>query len=283
LRGGQIEVGSWGTLKDNPIRVVPDDLAAGVGDLLGAVHERKIYEGYLNWWKGNGIILYARIPRRNISIDKAVDATQLILRHSHIPTGVLLLQPPNDALRPLVQEIWEPRQLEREFSINELAEKGKDDPFALTLHQRQDLMDKIETGRRLRFLTFPQDAPSPFRVGDTLYNLLHPLAALLFRTLAWRFLARQAKNSDEVLIGRLSDAVSRFQRWDLAHSAQNATIAAESLFEVASRAGLVMEPVKGYALNPEDLWYQESRQAEFLRLASDCKDDFGYPIGGEPS
>jgi hypothetical protein len=79
-------------------------------------------------------------------------------------------------------------------------------------------------------------------------------------------------------MGILTDAVNRFQRWDVAFRVELVKLAAENLLEATSKAGLGVDAAIVATIDTEDFWFQNPAMSQFHHLAYECKEEFGYPI-----
>jgi Histidine kinase-, DNA gyrase B-, and HSP90-like ATPase len=259
-------------------RVMPSVLGFGVGEFLEATHEDRSYVGYMNWWRGNGAVIEA--DSDSMAIDRSLFFLKLLMRQTHVPKSVVLLKGPTKSIPQIAQEVWEPKCHLENISINELLLQGMERPHGLSPEQRDMILSNYEHAHfrydHSRFLEFPVAAPPVFRAGSNLHNLNHPLATLLFRCLCYQELHRTEQKGDEISLGRLTDALDRFESWRLGIYS-DVRESAEALVDAAKGVGLKV-PTQ-VTLHSDELWYPGDDEYELhVSLQSDCTEEFGYEL-----
>lgn len=254
-----------------PFRVIPQMFGYGVAELLEAAYEDKPYDGYMNWWRGEGAIVSS--SGSHMALDRAMFFLYLLLRRTHVAKSVVLLKTPYNSAPRVAQEIWGPRCEAETVSAKDLMLQGVDNPRELSPEQRDLIMSNIYY-RGQAFLEFPDGSPPVFRADDGLYNLNHPLATLMFRCLCYSGLRRAEQGVDVVALGRLTDALERLDHWRLT-TTSNLQPAAEALVNAAQELGLKVP--RSVTLHSDELWDKDHNPYMIHRkIERDCREEFGY-------
>ena len=271
LNGARLSFEPFRNFLKEPFQVIPPMLGYGVAKLLEATYKEKRYDGYMNWWRGNGVIIAAY--SHTMALDRAMFFLDLLLRKTHVAKSVVLLKPPDNTAPRVAQEIWEPRCEAETLSAKDLMLQGVDNPRELSPEQRDIVMSTFYYTSQ-SFLEFPDGSPPVFRADDNLYNMNHPLATLMFRCICYSGLRRAEQRADVVALGRLTDALERFERWRL-RTDSDVQAAAEALVNAAQEFGLKVP--SSVTLNSDELWYGDPNPYMLHnKLEMDCREEFGY-------
>ncbi|HEX7242796.1 MAG TPA: ATP-binding protein [Longimicrobiaceae bacterium] len=279
---GQVIIRTWESLGDAPVRVCPAVLKIFVADLLAKQTLGIEYNGAMCEWVGEEAVI-ADLGGDWLSLKAAVQATRSVLEQEYHLAEVSLLEPPAADLPPLVQEIWRRGGPYSDHPRAELAAAAMKDPFSISARERAALL--IDSGALWghRFVSFPDE--SVFRSAN-LFNLTHPLAALVFQGVAYLTAIRDKGDRWDSASGRLRDAVdefAQFSRFSLFSEVQWQYSAANvnTLIEAAMRVGLSIDP----AVAAADAIVWNGGYNPALQIPDDWgrwkKKEFGTPLGAQ--
>ena len=272
---GTIEIRTWKSFEHKPVRILPYALRSEHWQLYWSLYDGSEYSGLLANWAGEASLTVPGHYMPDIPTTTATDAARFYLEEYYYPAAVSFLEPPSETLPPLAQEIWYRASSQVSRSIDELANQAVDNPLDLSEQERYFLLLQIGYGSRMVFITFPDKAASLLRIGSNLFNISHPTANLLFRSMVWLFLAgKQAKRSD-ALVGGLRDAMQAMISEPGISNPANVSADNLQLYSAAYKVGLLKEPSPIVDVKPEDIWYMRDYD---LRQLPDKKESFGQVI-----
>lgn len=269
LNGAGLSFEPLSNFLKKPFRVIPPVLSYGVAELLAAAYEDKPYEGYMNGWRGDGVIVLRYAS--SLALDRAMFFLDLLLTRTHVAKSVVLLKAPDNSVPRVAQEIWGPRCEAETVSAKDLMLQGVDNPCALSPEQRDLIMSHLYDARKA-FLEFPDSSPSVFRADYGLYNINHPLATLMFRCKCYSGLRQAEQGGDVVALGRLTDALERLDHWRLG-TTSDLQPSAEALVNAAQELGVKVP--SSVTLNSDEVWDHDAYGLH-LKIKRDCHQEFGY-------
>lgn len=263
----------WEAWGGKAVRICPEVFNNELQSLIHANELGEKYEGYLEYWQGGDVVIKNLDYYGDVRIRNAISITNMVLEELFVLSRVAFLQSPNKGLPPLVEEIWQAKDPNFDRSTESIAEQAINDPQSLTSEECDALLNDPMFYHNTRIVAFPPCDSVPFRVGNHLFNLAHPLVELGLRSMAWLLLLKKKRDANS---GRLLEAVNQLISYHPGHELPTLTAAANALLATAPKLGLSVDSPISSQLSNSELWH--SSKVDFHHSARSCKEPFGEPL-----
>lgn len=207
---GRLRFSTWNKLGGQPVQVAPFVLRDELIELLDSDTYGQDYSGFLRAWRGQEILIApSSAYSRWIPVQMALVATRSILEKTYHFSGVRFVEPPFANLPPLVEEVWHHGAPKSTRSLGELAAAAMADPLDMSALDRAVFSENSRFLWNHAFAIFPEKWQSVY-FASRIFNLAHPLGALLFRVLGYLMTLPKQEDEWDAPSGRLRDAVAAF-------------------------------------------------------------------------